>query len=541
MKTSLSIGAKLYLGFLVVLIILGGVVLSSWQALRQLREADELNTHSYQGVAAIDGLMQAIVNVETGQRGFLVTGKDSFLEPLKAGEKAYDEQFKRARELSVDNPDTLALLKKLGYAYDEWHSSIITMGINTRRSMGDSTNNRDALAGIMEDGKSRVEDMRQIIGKAKAEELNRLSERTAAVAQSEQRAHWLLIGSGVAAALLSILVATVLARSIAARLNKAVALANEVAAGNFRVEVERGANDEIGALLGALSSMQQKLSAMIREIQRSAEQINQASSNIADSSEQISTSSSNQSRAAAQMASSVQQVTASIGRVSENAEHAQAVSHDAGELSKESGRVIEEAVKGILRVADSVREAAGEIERLGEQSKEISSVVGVIREIADQTNLLALNAAIEAARAGESGRGFAVVADEVRKLAERTATSTADISAMIERIQQQTNVVVERMQGEVERVGKEVASAHEAQFAVTSIQDSATRVVQMVNEISSALREQSSASASLAGNVDEIARMADENAGAVGTALEGARQQNQLAAELLRSVSQFHV
>lgn len=541
MKSSLSISAKLYLGFLVVLLVLAALVLSSWESLRQLREANALNTHSYQVVSAIDGLMQSIVNVETGQRGFLVTANDSYLEPLRDGEKRFDEKLKRAKELSLDNPQTQALLKKLGYAYDEWHDSTIIMGVNTRRSMGDSANNRDALAGIMEDGKLRVEAMRELIGKAKSGELNLLAGRTAAVAKSVQRAHVILIVSGVAAALLSLLVATVLARTIAARLNKAVHLVDEVAAGNFRIEVEKGSNDEIGKLQSALASMQHKLAAMIRDIQESAHQINEASTHIASSSEQIALASSNQSNSAASMASSVQQMTTSIDQVSENAERAQKVSQDAGQLSHDSGRVIGEAVNGILRVADSVRAAAEEIDGLGEQSKQISSVVSEIRDIANQTNLLALNAAIEAARAGESGRSFAVVADEVRKLAERTASSTAHISSMVQGIQGKTNAVVQRMQEEVEQVGKEVARAHEAQNAVVSIQDSAERVVEMVNTITLALREQSSASTSLASNVEQIARMADDNARAISTARDGARQQNVLAGELLRTVSQFKV
>lgn len=86
------------------------------------------------------------------------------------------------------------------------------------------------------------------------------------------------------------------------------------------------------------------------------------------------------------------------------------------------------------------------IEKLLEESKQISAIVNTIRSIADQTNLLALNAAIEAARAGENGRGFAVVADEVRSLAARTSSSTLEIEEVVRRNSTQTDQAMKGME-----------------------------------------------------------------------------------------------
>ncbi|MEE4092272.1 methyl-accepting chemotaxis protein [Pseudomonas viridiflava] len=540
MLNKLSISQKLYFSFIAIVVLIAVLVASAYRGFEQVEDATNSNVHTYQVLSEAQLALEQLINIETGMRGFVIASKDAFLEPLVAGEKRFSEELDALKRLTADNPEQQRRLASLGDTYKRWLEDDVNAIVAMRRDLTARNLPDDELDKRITSGadKAKMDSMRATLAEISAAENVLLVVRTQNMVDAKHFALLILICGGIAAALLSAILATVLGRSTTARLQLAIDAATAIADGRLDTVIDTSSHDELPK---AFDRMQKRLREMIQQISQASNQLVVSVQQISGASEQLSGAIQEQSTSASMMAATIEELTVSIHHVSENADEAHQIASRSGEQSKEGAQVIENTLSSMNGIAKTVQHSSTQVSGLGQHSEHISSIISVIQGIADQTNLLALNAAIEAARAGEQGRGFAVVADEVRLLAQNTGKSTKEIAGMIEKIQAGVRETVESMRSGVLEVNNGVEMAGNAGQAIIEIRDSSSKVLHVVDQISFALREQTVASQDVARSVERSAQMAEQNNMSVQELLKTSGGLKNLATSLQQEVGRFRL
>ena len=325
-------------------------------------------------------------------------------------------------------------------------------------------------------------------------------------------------------------------RQVGGEPGEAIDLMARAAAGDLTVDVKSAPK---GSMLASFGEMLVSLRSMVTEIHSGSSKLINGAERINTASREVATASQHQADATSAMAAAIEEMTVSINHISDTANETERASEAAAQDAADGETKVQTATGEINKIATSVGEASQKIRELAQRADQVSSIAGVIKEIAAQTNLLALNAAIEAARAGEQGRGFAVVADEVRKLAERTSAATVEIEQMIGGIQSDTESVVLVMDAALPQVESGVQLAEGAAQSLRDIRDGASATLTRIREVADSTKEQSIASTSIAQQVEHIAQMVEQTSAAMNSTAATAHELEQLASELNRLVGRF--
>ncbi|MCR2822279.1 methyl-accepting chemotaxis protein [Lederbergia panacisoli] len=299
-----------------------------------------------------------------------------------------------------------------------------------------------------------------------------------------------------------------------------------VGTGDLSVEIGTNRKDEIGDLTKVFQGMVTELKVVIEGINSNSiqlmdtsnqllsnsEKVSEASHQISSSIHEVSESVYTQYKSSEESAATLEQMSNGIQKVasaSANVFNLSSISLDHANGGKSK---IENVIRQMNVINQSVSASSSAIRMLEEQSKDISSIIKMIRDISAQTNLLALNAAIEAARAGESGKGFAVVAAEVRKLAEQSEQSTNGIAALIEKMNENTSRTVEAMNIVTSNVEAGIHIVGEAGYSFENIVESIHSVSLQIKEVSETSTEMSTFSEEVAAAVEETTMSASQAA-----------------------------
>ena len=409
----------------------------------EMRNSGKWVIHTHQAINMAQQLLLHAIDMETGMRGYLLTGDEEFLEPYRDGSSKFNTLLNTIKTKVSDNPAQVIVIGTAGNTIAEWQQNVVNKMIDLRREIGDGKN---------------MDDLASIVGEARGKKyFDSFREKIATFAQIEEDLMEIRKTEASDArsfSLLSIVLIAVVSFVLMYAFTSAIS-----------------------------ESTVRKLQSVINELKKVMKSGLRTAKKMESSSVKLEENVSSYASALQEVASTMEEMSVNISKTSQNSENVLKFAMDASSESQ-TGLVKVEKLGVSMEAMKNNTENIRSVTKL---INDISSKTNIINEIVFKTQLLSFNASIEAAAAGEHGQRFSVVADEVSKLAEISGNSANEINQLLDSSVSSVEHVIEESSDSVKHA---LSSTDETSDIFKRLTEQVSQLKSQINEVTVSAREQ---------------------------------------------------
>jgi methyl-accepting chemotaxis protein len=478
-----TFGRKIGAGFAVAVIALLVVAVAGYRTTTSLIDNDREVARTYAVREQLQQLFTDLINAETGQRGFVISGKDDFLTPYTQALGEIDHDIAEVRRLSAENSEQIRRLDAVKTLIEAKLAELKNV-IDLRKTGLDA-----AVARVSDgEGKHLMDTIRTQVREMDDAENVLLKRRTESAEAATNVATSVIAYGSIAAVVFVLLVAWLL-----------------------------------------ISSLSRQIGANVRDLQSSSAEL-QAAAN------QQASGAAEQATAMAQIATTMSELIATSRQIAESSQRVAQIATETGGAARSGNAIVKRSNDATTAVRRQVDQIVTHMLDLGKKAQQVGSVLDIVSELAEQTNILAINATIEAAGAGEAGRRFGVVAAEIRSLADRVGSSTKEIRTLIEDVRGAVNTTVMATEAGSKAVDTSATSVTEMSTSFTQIASLVGTTSDAAREIELSTKQQASAVEQVNVAITNVAQTTRETEASASQTLQTSGQLTKLSTALLQIV-----